>query len=215
MRLSPQLLDQHLNLKAQPMAWRRASLCPCRDPHTGGADSDCPNCNGIGTFWAAPRAALAPTTAARAARNFADFGRWEDGDVMLSVPGDSPLWGAGENDRVTLLKGEMPFQVKLAHDSLSRLNFSVARLDRCFWLSPNTRLPIEASLPRVDAQTGVVAWTDLTDAPDPGAQFTLIGVKRPEYFLYRDLPVSRSHFDGLRLPKRMLLRRFDLWATAA
>lgn len=214
MRLSPLKLDAHLNRKAQPMIWRRASLCPCRTKHTAGADSDCPTCNGLGTFWDRGRATAAAVVGAKAARGYADFARWEDGDVMLSVPGDSALWAAGEHDRVTFTKGEIPFQIMARRDGFSRLNFAVAKLERCFWLSPGTRQVVEASLPKPDA-TGLLTWPDPDRAPDPGEQFTLMGTKRPEYFLFKDLPVSRAHFDGLRLPKRMLLRRFDLWATAA
>lgn len=213
MRFAPALFDQHLTLKRQMLAWRRASLCPCREPHSGAADPNCPTCEGRGVFWGVPRTTFAAAPGAAARRQFADFGRWEDGDIVLSVPATSALWDAGENDRVTLLQGHEQFQVRLVRTGTERLNFDAERIDRCFWLRPGDGAVIEASLPRLDAETRFLSWPDADHAPDPGAQFTLAGRRRPEFFIYRDLPMTRAHFDGQPLPKRMLLKKFDLFGA--
>jgi hypothetical protein len=58
-----------------------------------------------------------------------------------------------------------------------------------------------------------MSWP-LPDAPDPGARFTLIGKKRPDYYLFNFLPVTRAHCAGQPLPKKFHLRRWDLWRAS-
>lgn len=211
MRLQPAAFNRHLESVGQRFQWRRSALCPCRAGHSGGARTDCPVCEGVGWSWGRESPAFAGVIGAKAARAYADFGRWQDGDVMLSVPASSPLWMAGENDRVRMEQGHMPFQRRLVRDGSDRLNVRVVALERCTWLSPDGETLLDADLPRVDPLTGVVSWGDGANAPDPGAQYTLRGTRRPEYFLFKDLPVTRAHSQGQALPKRMLLRVFDLF----
>jgi hypothetical protein len=211
MRLSPAHFNSQLQEMGQKMLWRRAQLCPCRDPHSGGANPECPICAGRGVAWGQNIPAHAGVVGAKAMRAFGDFARWEDGDVVISIPSNSPLWGAGENDRVIFTDGHEPFQIQMTRNQGVSVPFAAERIDRCFWLGPNGSAVIECSLPRVDPSTRALNWADQSTAPDPGAQFTLSGRKRPEYFLYKDIPVSRGHFMGLALPKRAVLKKFDLF----
>ena len=211
MILSPQRFNRQLAEMGQAMLWQRAHVCPCTESHSGSARPDCPVCDGRGFFWSAPVLSRAGVVGARARRQFDAFGRWEDGDVMISIPGNTPLWGAGENDRVVFADGHQPFQQHLVNDGTARLRFSVVRIDRCFWLGPQGESVVECSVPRLDRATGALSWSDPATAPDPGAQFVISGTKRPEYFLWRELPISRAHFNGLDLPKRAVLKKFDLF----
>lgn len=213
MRLSPGRFNNQLREMGQRLLWRRASLCPCRDPHSGGAKPDCPVCDGLhnGTFWGPAVPAWAGVVGAKARREFADFGRWEDGDVLLSIPADSPLWGAGENDRVLFADGHEPFQATLKRTAATLAPMGAHKVERCFWLGPNGAALLECAVPRVDPATRALSWPAGAPQPDPGSQFTLVGAKRPEFFFYRELPVSRAHFRGLPLPKRAVLKRFDLF----
>lgn len=210
MRLSPSVFNNQLAEMGQKMRWRRAALCPCRDAYSGGANPDCPVCTGIGTFWGAAIPAWAGVVGAKARRAFSDFGRWEDGDVLISVPSNSPLWSMAENDRVALSDSSEPFETRLIRSPNLTLHFDVETIDRCFWLGPQGTAVIECDLPYV-AKTGVLTWHIGANAPDQGAQFTLRGRKRPDYFLWKEIPVARGHFMGLPLPRKAVLRQFSLW----
>ena len=209
-RLSPGLFNRQLAVMGQQMLWRRAALCPCRDPDSGGARQDCPLCTGRGWSWGHGVPSRAGVVGAMAQRRQADFGQWEDGDVALSVPGDTPMWNAGEKDRFAFLQGEMPFQAALLHDGLARLDFTPVRIDRCFWLRDGENAYRDASLPSRDPVTGRLSWPTGTTQPDAGVRFTVSGTKRPEFFLFAHIPVSRAHFDGLPLPKLFHCKRLDL-----
>lgn len=211
MFLSPPRFNRQLAEMGQAMLWQRAHLCPCREAHSGSARPDCPVCAGRGTFWTEPVPSRAGVVGARARRQFDAFGQWQDGDVLISIPADTPLWGAGENDRVVFADGHQTFQAHMTNDGSARLREPVIRLDRCYWLGPNGLGVVECSLPRLDRTTGALDWADLTTAPDPGGQFVVIGAKRPEFFFWREVPISRSHFNGLPLPKRAVLKKFDLF----
>ena len=211
MRLSPQRFNQQLADQGQRMLWQRARVCPCRESHSGGAKEDCPICDGRGTFWDKGIPTRAGVVGAKILREFAAFGAWEDGDVMVSIPSNTPMWNAGENDRVVFADGHQPFQVVMRHNSTAKLRFPLLRIERCFWLGPNGSTVLECTAPRVDPDTGALSWLDLTQAPDPGAQFTIAGQRRPEYFLWRYIPVSRAHYNGLDFPKRATLKPFDLF----
>jgi hypothetical protein len=217
MRLSPAIFNAQLAAEGsggmgQRLLWRRASVCPCRSAYSGGADQECPRCRGLGTFWGAAVPAWAGAPGATSRRARAAFGEWEDGDVLLSIPATSPLWAADENDRVVLLQGHEPFQVRRVRGDSDRVDFPVERFERCFWLGPEPdRAVVEGGLPRLDAATGALSWADPDAAPPGGTQYTLQGRRRPEYFLFGVMPVTRAHFGGLPLPKFARLRAFDLF----
>lgn len=213
MRFSPVLFNRQLADMGQRFAWRRSALCPCREPTTGGADPSCAVCHGKGVSWGRVTVAHAGVVGAKAARAFAAWAKWEDGDVLLSVPAASPMWHAGESDRMAMLDGHMPFSIILDRDEFARIDFPVVAVERCYWKKDDAL--VDAALPQIDPATKRLTWADMDLAPPFGAQFTVSGTKRPEYFLYKDIPVSRSHFQGQALPKRLLLKRFDLFGRGA
>lgn len=209
-RLSPGLFNRQLGVMGQSMVWRKAMLCPCRDKHSGGAREDCPVCSGRGVSWGRGVPSKAGVVGAKAAKKQAEFGQWEDGDVALSVGSDTPMWLAGEKDRFRFLDGEMPFSVVLRHNGAARIDFVPVRFERCFWLRGDEDAYREASLPRWDAATGSLSWPAGSVPPDAGDHFTLTGWKRPEYFLFGTVPVSRQHFNGLPLPRLFHCKKIDL-----
>ena len=210
LRLSPAIFNRQLQFMGQSVLWRRAALCPCRDVYSGGSRQDCPVCTGRGWSWGRGIPSKTGVVGAKAGRKQADFGQWEDGDVALSVPGDTPMWHAGEKDRVQFMDGEMPFQVALRHDGGARIDFVPLRFERCFWLRGNEAAFRDADLPKWDAGTGALSWPAGRTPPDAGEQFTLTGVKRPDFMLVSHLPISRAHFNGLPLPRLFQCRRTDL-----
>lgn len=58
------------------------------------------------------------------------------------------------------------------------------------------------------APDGTITWTT---PPPVGSLYTLIARRPVEYFLFKDLPQDRAHHGGLALPRRVALRRFDLF----
>lgn len=212
MQFSVSAFNGLLRSMGQSVAWRRSSLCPCRDPYSGAAQQGCQHCAGLGWSWASPVPAWTGLASQRVAKEWAAFGLWESGDVVLSVPSDSPLYAAGENDRVLMLNSSEPFSIHMTRDGDERFRFPVVQIDRVAWINPGSSALVEGGIPTVGAD-GAPAWTDPAGAPEPGVQYAVTGRKRPEYYLFRDLPQDRAHFGGMALPRRMVLRRFDLFGS--
>jgi hypothetical protein len=212
MQFSPARFNRHLSGIGQKFGWRRAAACPCKATNSmGSAQPDCPVCFGKGTSWGRVTVGQAGVVGAKAARQFADWARWEQGDVMLSVPSNSPLWAAGEHDRMMMLDSEEPFSLTLVRDELARVDFTVLRMDRCYWLADGEL--VDGTLPRIDPVTRHLTWPDPDGEPPYREGFVISGTKRPEYFVFRELPISRGHGNGLALPKKLLLSKFDLFGA--
>lgn len=212
MRLSPGLFNRQLAVMGQAVLWRRASLCPCagRDHYSGGPSQDCPVCTGRGWAWGAGVPSRAGVVGAGAKRKQADFGQWEDGEVSLSVPSDTPLWNAGERDRVEFADGDMGFQLALRNSGAPRIDFTPVRFERCFWLRAGDTAFREADPPKWDKATGFLSWPANSIRPDAGEHFTLVGRKRPDFQVVASLPIARAHFNGLPLPRLLKCVRTDL-----
>lgn len=213
MRLSPARFNAMLGTMGQAALWRRASLCPCRDPYSGQPRPDCPHCEGRGIAWGGGVAATTGLAGMRVVRQFADFGRWMAGDVVLTVPSNSPLWDARENDRVLLSQSSEPYTAVMERDGDERVRGQVYALDSCWWLNPSGAV-VQGAIPAIAAD-GKLSWADPAQAPEPGTQFSLSGRRRPEYFIFTELPQDRAHFGGLPLPRRIQARKFDLFGKSS
>ena len=44
-----------------------------------------------------------------------------------------------------------------------------------------------------------------------GSQYSISGTRYSEYFVWDELPGDRKHHYGARLPRKLVLRRFDLF----
>lgn len=191
----------------QALEWRRAYLCPCTDPHSGSPEAGCPVCAGRGSVWASPVAAWAGIASQRVAREWAQYGQWESGDQVMTIAADSPLYAAGENDRLTMTQSSEPFSVPLVRGSGDVLRFPVVQVDRVFWRDPATLALTEGGIPAV-ADDGSLSWAE--DEPPAGVQYSVTGRKRPEFYIFKDFPQDRSHQGGMTLPRRVVARRYDL-----
>lgn len=194
----------------QAVIWRRATLCPCRDPYSDQPEQGCSHCAGKGMFWGKGRAAHTGVSSQRQVRAWLDMGQIENGDQILTVPGASPLHAAGENDLIIMSQSSQPYSVVLVRDGNERADPGAFALDQCLWLRPGDRAIVEGDVPAVDPMTGALSWANPERAPEPGIQFTIRGRRRPVYFVFRDLPQDRAHSGGLPLPRRIHARRFDL-----
>lgn len=209
MELNPDWFNDQLDQMGQNVSWRRALACPCRDTHSGAARLGCPTCAGKGQFWPFPavrcRTGLAGMKVARA---FQQFGTWEDGDCIFTIPSDSPLYAIGEYDRALMLDSSEPFSEVLTRGELDRVFGQVQSIEAVIYLPTPTAAPVFASRPSWDAD-GNLSWA--AGAPPDGAQYTVRGRKRQEYYMFKELPQDRAHFGGLQLPRRVQMRRLDLF----
>lgn len=223
MKLAPACFNRLLRHLGQDVLWRRACSCPCRDAYSGAARPDCPHCAGKGKSWAEGVPAYVGLTGAQRQRQWAQMGLYEAGDVVVTLPGDSPIFALGEADRVVFSNSSDAFSLTLTrgrNDAV--LPWTAVRFDRVYWLDPETGAEVDGALPQIDPATQTAAalvWA----VPDPllpppalveppaGIQYSLTGRKRPEYFVWGDLVQTRHHHAGLDLPRHVVLRRFDLF----
>jgi hypothetical protein len=207
MQLSPVRFNALLNGLGQLTGLRRAHDCPCRDEHSGAARPDCPACAGIGVIWDAAVDAMVALAGQKVQRGWAQFGFYEQGDVVLTLPSDSPAYDMGERDRVVFLQSTTPFSVTRTRTGAEKLDFPVATVEAVLWLDGNG-LRVDGGLPAVAAD-GSLTWA--SGAPPAQTQYSITGRRRPEYFCWGDFPQDRAHHGGRTLPRRVVLRRFDLF----
>jgi hypothetical protein len=93
---------------------------------------------------------------------------------------------------------------------VERLLMSVAAIDRVFWLTADGVTTVEGGIPVV-AENGALSWPE-DDAPPAGVKYTVSGTKLIEYFCYGEFPSNRNAQSGSLLPKRIVLRDFDLFS---
>jgi hypothetical protein len=203
MELNPESFNAHLAHMGQTAQWRRAHACPCVNPKSGAASPTCPTCRGKGHFWEPPVASVVGFAGQKTQMAWAQYGRWEDGDVVLSIPSDSPAYAVGRFDRVTMAQGSTPFTAVVMPGE--RLKFPVLSIDRALRLVNGQ--PEDVACPSVDAE-GELAWPD---GQPPGGALSLSGRRSPEYFCWGEYPQDRAFHHGAALPRRVVMRKFDLF----
>jgi hypothetical protein len=205
MRLSAQRFNRHLGKIGQQVRWRKSFACPCVNPHSGGADMNCPHCHGHGRSWEAPIDGVVGVAGARIQQAWAKFGQYEDGDVVLTVPSSSPVYAIGEYDRILLLDNSAPFTEVLTRGQ-DRLRGEITHIERVFWLDGGDI--VEADAPTVAAD-GSLSWSG--PAPPLHEQYSVRGSRAPEYYHFKNPFQDRQHHQGVDLPRRVVVRTFDLY----
>lgn len=207
MQLDPCAFNRLLAGIGQDVLWRRSYLCPCVNPHSGASKPNCPRCSGKGRFWDPPVASRVGVPSTRVQREWAQFGRYESGDMVLSIPSDQPIYEMGEFDRVTALNSSDVFQLPMVRGQNDLVRFPVLSITRVFWLAQNGEV-VEGALPEV-APNGALSW--VMGGPPPGTQYTVCGLRYAEYYCYMELPSDRGEHGGALLPRKVALRKFDLF----
>lgn len=207
MRLNPTAFNRHLNHMGQWFSIRKSFACPCVNPHSGAAKQNCPHCFGKGRSWSGAVDGRAGIVGRDAMKSFAQFGVWDDGDIMLSIPSDSPIYGIGQYDRVRALNRSEPFSMNMVRGQNDLMRTPVLGIDRVYWLNDQQQI-VEASVPDV-TDYGTFAWG--ANAPPMGKAYSITGRRQQEYFVYQEIPFDRPHHFGEVLPRRVVLRRFDLY----
>lgn len=206
-QLNPAAFNSLLSHLGQQFAWRKAFACPCVSPHSGQPNSHCLQCSGRGRYWSEAVDGMAGVVGREQTKRQAVFGLWDSGDVLLSIPADSPLYAIGYYDRVTALNRTEPFSLNLVHGVNATLRFVPTQIDSVVWLDAEQQR-VEGEIPLVTV-SGELDWGD--NPPPSKVTFALTGRRQPEYFCYQDLPLDRPHHAGATLPRRVQLRRFELW----
>lgn len=215
MQLSPTRQNAFFRRMGHPLSWRRAYACPCVSPTSGAADPKCVYCAGKGAQWAPEDPETTDScgfTAQNAKKAQADFGTWEPGDAMLSIPSDSPMYAAGRYDRFRSTVAQHRFDANLRAGFNDRLNGSIISVERVFWLN-STKDIVEGDLPAI-ADNGALTWADGQVAPPEGTVYSVSATRWDEYFAYLDLPQNRP-IHGLAQPRKLPVRRFDIFGRGA
>lgn len=208
MFLNPAAFNAHLNHMGQKVTWAKAFRCPCFNPHSGAARANCPNCHGKAWFWADPVTAVTGVASQQLQLKWAQFGMWQDGDTVLSVPEDSPVYESGQFDRIVMLNNTDYFSLPLVRGGPDeRISDPVEKITRVFWLDGLGKL-VEGGIPEVNAD-GTLTWT--SGSPPVGMPYSITGTKYNEYYVYGAYPGDRMEHQGARLPRRIVVRRFDLF----
>lgn len=207
MRLSVSAFNAHLKKMGQLFAWRKSFACPCINPNSGAAKPDCPVCHGNGRAWQASVDGHAGVASQKIQLEWAKFGKYESGDSVISVPSDSPLYSMSQFDRVTMLNSTDHFSLVLVHTGDEALRYKIKAVTRVFWLNQSSQI-VEGGIPAV-ADDGSLTWT--AGEPPDGMSFTIEGERYAEYFCFGMYPSDRGEHYGALLPRRVILRKFDLF----
>lgn len=210
MEFSPAKFDRHFEKFGQDLLWWPSFSCSCTNPDTGSPDPTCRLCMKKGRIWEAPVPTVCAAASQKTQAEWANLGLWEAGDMVVSIPQSSAMWDTcGQYDRVTMLNATDRFSMSLRrgapNENLSR--FRVVSVDRVFWRHATTQALVEGGIPAV-ATDGTLSWADR--APPLGTPYSISGLKNLEYFVWGDFPSNRNMHRGKRLPKRVILRRWDL-----
>lgn len=205
MRLNPSNFNAFLTRIGQRFAWRRATFCPCRNARSGSPDPGCAHCRGLGYAWDEAVQGAAGIAGQKVQREWAQFGMWESGDMVLTLPSNSALYDMGENDRVTMLDSSMPFTTQLEPNAV-KLRWPIASVAAAYYLDSQCAR-VDLALPDVDDDGVTLIWPE---TPPAGKAISLTGRQRQEYFCFGAFPQDRAHHQGAALPRRVVVRRFEL-----
>lgn len=209
MRLQPEKFNRLLNGDVgQDFMWRCRYACPCVNPNSGAAKPACPLCYGIGHQWDAEVAGRAGKTNQTNKAGFANFGTWESGDAVLTIPSNAPFYGARQFDRFRSLEATVGFSENFIRGVRDRIFGTVKSISRVFWLTPDGTQNVVGDLPTVGPD-GTLSWAEGANAPPAGVTYSASGEKYLEWYAYLDLPIDRnSGVSGL--PRKLPVRLIDL-----
>lgn len=209
-RLNPQRFNAFLGKIGQDFQYRKSFACPCVNPTSGASNPKCQICFGKGRYWLAPVNASAGVASQKIQLAWAQFGLWQKGDMVLSLPSDSPMYAMGQFDRALALNGISQFSQVYTRGSEDKLNFTPVVISRVFWLNPGLTATIDGTIPAVAAD-GTLSW--VSGGPPTGQTYTVSGSRFDEFYCFMDDPNNRMEHHGALLPRRVVMRALDLFAT--
>jgi hypothetical protein len=190
----------------QNVTVQRATQCPCRSPTSGAAEQGCPLCRGKSYIYDAAITAWTGLAGQKVMRQWAQFGMFEEGDVICTIPSNSPMYAIGENDKVVFTDSTEPFS-QIVMGGVDYLPWPVVQIDRVIWRAAVTKALVEGGIP-VQETDGTLTWA--SGAPPTGTQYSVTGRRNPAYWVFQEFPQDRAHSAGLALPRRVVLRKYSL-----
>lgn len=208
MKLSPSAFNKFLRHIGQDMLWRKAYECPCRNPHSGAANPGCKTCKGKGTYWGEENEGHAGLSGMQVQKQWFDFGMAELGDVVVTIPSDTSMYDIGQFDRVVMSNSTQPFSLVMMRGGPEEfIPFDPVSVDYVHWLDSEGELQHGRKPSAI--KDGIPHW--ISGSPPEGVVYTIAGRRHQEYFVYQDFPQDRSHHHGEALPRKVILRKFDLY----
>lgn len=213
MSFSEAWFNNFLDQIGATVTWRKASECPCRNTRTGGSDVDCPVCEGLRYLWDPGVTTTIGVQGIKADRKFAGFAEWEKGDMLATIPSDSPAYAVGEYDRFAIDQAEFRFSTILTKGTKDRLKYStIHTIDRLWAIVGGVAVDyVEGT--HFDLEGNLIVW-GAGAGPADGTQYSVRYFAVPEYFVYLAMPQDRIQ-GNLNLPKRVPLRLYELFHQAA
>lgn len=196
-----------LNGYAQSFLWRKGYACPCVNPNSGQPKIGCTTCSGKGRFWSAAVSGVAAVMGRDVMKKQSGFGVFDQGDIMLSIPSDSPLYALGMYDRVAAVNRTEPFSQNFVAGINENLRFTPVSIDSVYWLDGSSQL-VSGDIPTINSN-GTITWGAIK--PPVKTTYSMTGRRHPEYFAFDEIPLDRAHHNGEPLPRRVVVRRFDLF----
>ncbi|MDO8357313.1 MAG: hypothetical protein Q7U76_13060 [Nitrospirota bacterium] len=195
----------------QTALWQQAQLCPCRNASTGGANVKDPVCGGTGYLWAAPIACSIAVEGMTTHREYAMTTECEKGDLVATLPSNSPAYQAGEYDRLTLTQSSIRLNHILVRGTNDKLRYrSPIAIAQVFGLVNGVKTLL---LPTADYTLSgqTIVWN--SPRLPVGSQYSVLYTANPEYFVYKELVMDRPH-GGRSLPRKVHLRLMELFGRA-
>lgn len=188
----------------QRCEWMRSFACPCVNPASGAADKTCAFCQGFGHLWEDPVEAVVAKTGSNVTKRWAQFGMYEEGDAVFTIGSDSPAYAIGAFDRVRMLDQTEPFSFNVV-PGVTRPMSQIVSVEKV--LQKVDGQLVSLGLPDVD-QLGNLSWAD----GEPQGTYSLSGRRLVEYFAWTSQPLDRPYENGEALPRRIVMKRFDLYS---
>lgn len=211
MQLNPGAFNAHLQNMGQKYEWRQSFACPCVNPTSGAARPGCLQCGAAGRLWLPPVAGVAGMAGSKVQHSWAQHGLYESGDIVVTIGSDQPLYAIRPFDRLVAKNNVDPFSIPLVRGAGDRLFGPVLSITRVFWLDDDQAI-VEGGIPTVSS-TGALTWPN-GGAPPAGKSYSITGTRYAEFFCFNELPSNRQMHSGALLPRKVVLRRFDLYSRA-
>lgn len=195
----------------QRCEWRRSFACPCGSnaSGSGAADKTCPHCTGFGHLWEDPIESVVGKTGSDVRKKWAQFGQYDDGDTVVTIGSDQAAYGIAAFDRVLMLDQTEPFSMKLVPGVNTRITFPILSVEKVLVIGADGSLK-SLGLPDVN-QLGQLVWP----TGKPLTAYSITGRRPVEFYAWTNQPFDRPHELGEPLPRRIVLRRFDLYGRSA
>lgn len=208
MQLQPAAFNALLANLGEWFQWRKAFACPCINPNSGAPLAGCPHCSGKGRLWRQAVRAMSGVANSKTQQEWARMGLWESGDLVLSIPENSPMYNIRQFDRVTAETNTDEFSMPLVHGSpKERIHGPIKEITNVFWFDADGA-EVPGGTPVVAAD-GTLTWPTGGEPP-AGKTYSISGIRFAEWYCFGAFSIDRMKHAGARLPRRMVLRKFDL-----